>query len=597
MRNLSIKITTYILILVISVTSVFSVCSLTVDAGTITDLYGTGSADEIDILKLLDMALNKGGLVMSPDTIKSYLEYWWSQVSTDINVCISNADAAFTTSADFVEWLTTADIDSNWFTTILKYVKFVAAMEYETLSDYYTLLRQPDTFRQFLLSYVTDEYGNIVNTVDNKIAKYKIGKSFVDMAREAAESYIEEYEGYYLVPTTPISAISSNWFSSQTNYSNFLASVKYNMNIGVFGYHDASNLSVIVTDYTGANFIAMSEPKSLEYGNSSTYMSFKVVTDDWVTFSANSRAYSYSGGIAKFDSDSYSSSRNYNTGRYYAGCLPSSSGWGTYDISVVFTADGSSIKFWKSLESFKMYTVGKSDIYYGNDYLNYDMGADNEVTFTGAYYYNVGYSHSIIQNNIDNSETVNESTVNNIVNNYITNNYYGTDSDGNGDGDSGNNSGTGNWFTDLITGIPKLLAALVDGIAALIEAGGTLIEKIVELFTKLFVPSEGFADPIKEKVNQKFAFIDDTHTAILDVVGDFSEMGQTAPVVTFQLSKTPLANYGVGDITISFDWFEPYRTGVHLLISAIMWAVFLFRQFFGIKSLIQGTSNFVSDAM
>lgn len=31
-------------------------------AYTTSDLYGTGSADEISILKLLDMALNKGGM-------------------------------------------------------------------------------------------------------------------------------------------------------------------------------------------------------------------------------------------------------------------------------------------------------------------------------------------------------------------------------------------------------------------------------------------------------------------------------------------------------------------------------------------------------
>lgn len=206
-------------------------------------------------------------------------------------------------------------------------------------------------------------------------------------------------------------------------------------------------------------------------------------------------------------------------------------------------------------------------------YSSFDNSVDNSITFTGQYFNTSEYSHTTIQNNIDNSqETINETTVNNIVNNYITNNYYGTDVP-----DPSPGPDTDSSLTEIITGISQLPTVLIDG-----------LEK---LFTKLFVPSEGFADPIKDKINAKFYFISDTHSDIVGLVDRFDSMGQTAPTITFPLSKTPLGSYGVGDITISFEWFAPYRTGFQLLISAVMWAMFLFSQYFGIKNLIQATDS------
>ncbi len=223
---------------------------------------------------------------------------------------------------------------------------------------------------------------------------------------------------------------------------------------------------------------------------------------------------------------------------------------------------------------------------------------DNSITFTGQYYTTNAYSYTTIQNSIDNSQEINETTINNIVNNYITNNYYGTDnSGGGGSGGGGNDPGSsGNWFTDLITGIPKLLAALIDALSDLVSAGGELLEKIIRLFTDLFVPSEGFADPLIEKANEKFTFREQSEKNINLIFDQFSGMGQSIPTLTFPFSKTSLAKYGVGDYTVSFDWYAPYKPSVDVIFSAILWVMFAFNQYFAVKNIINASGSAVDIA-
>lgn len=598
MRHIYIKITAYVLALVLISGSFFTALSLTADAKASRDLYGTGSADDIDITKLLDMALNKGGMSMSPSTIKAFLEYWWDSVASDLNTCIGNASSALTTTKDFAEYIISALDNAEHYDRLgemmKRYVQYVLTLDYKSLSDFKQLLTQEGTFRKFLLSYVVDEDGNIANTVNNKLKKYSLKSGLVNMVREAADAYIEEYEGYYLVKTHTPSDISPTAFNDKRYYNSILKSLSgltadtiiysvmsYRSGNNYYNFYDVSDLNfVLYGNKSGSSYIC--DNSLMDGANVSVYdnnwSNYKVAP--YLSFGY---IYNLSTGTSDFSGDDFTATdikSSDKTVTLYLYLSTLDVPYYNTELGWIYTKDGRFVKVWKSLDTFKKYSVGKSNIYYSNTYSSFDNSVDNSVTFTGQYYTSNEYSHTTIQNNIDNSQEINETIVNNIVNNYITNNYYGTDNSG--DDVSGDDSS-----------ISEFLTSLVDGLAALVESVGKLLDGIENLFMKLFVPSEGFADPIKEKINTKFYFVEETHSDILGLVDRFDTMGKTPPTITFPFSKTILSKYGVSDITVSFEWFEPYRVGFQLLISAIMWAMFLFSQFFGLKNLIQGTDSAV----
>ncbi len=519
---------------------------------------------------------------MSPSTIKAFLEYWWDSVASDINTCIGNASSAITTTQDFADYIISALNNAEHYDKlgeiIKRYVQYVLTLDYKSLSDFKQLLTQEGTFRKFLLSYVVDEDGNIAGTVDNKLKRYSLKSDLVNMVRQASDYYISEHESYFLIKSHTVNDISVSSFFYQQEYTsicNVLRSIPSDMQV-MLTYQSlgGTQSAYRFTDFTNCGFVSASPTATNPAARLNTY----IYNSNW-TLTTSVRYCDIVKQADKTASDFTAANiaNSNTTHRLYQFTFdkPSNYPW-------LYTSDGRLVKIWKSLDAYKKYTVNKQDIYYTDKYSDFDTMADNTINFNYSYYATTNYSHIAIQNNIDNSQEINETTINNIVNNYITNNYYGTDNSG-GDG-SGSGSGDD-------SGISQLLAVLVDGLAALADSVGKLLDGIENLFMKLFVPAEGFADPIKDKINTKFYFIGETHSDIVGLVDRFDAMGNTVPTVTFPLSKTPLAKYGVSDITVSFDWFEPYRVGFQLLISAIMWAMFLFNQFFGLKNLIRGTDS------
>lgn len=438
-------------------------------AYTTSDLYGTGSADEISILKLLDMALNKGGMSMSVDTIKAYLEYWWSAVCDDIDQLKADVDTSVTTAQAFVDYVAAAVADPTtadglkMAQTTVQFAAFCATMDCKTLADLYGLLAQPGTFRQFLLSYVTDADGNIAGTVNNKLAaagKYCMASELVNMVREAADAYVEECEGYYLIKTHTVEDVLTTDYSYKTHYDfvhDLVADIPDDVVVLVGQYTYQSYYRV--TDLSAVNFVCRSDPTT-------DYITVQTYSDDWVSSPevkylriAYNKDVLESADYNFADQEDWSTDTLGNYSIYYNRpyYMYQYNGW-------LYTSDGRSVRVYKTLESFKAHTVGKDSIYYGSSYTNYDASVDNSYTFSGSYYNNTSttYSHEVIQQQIDNSTEVNESTVNNIVNNYITNNYG--DGSGTGNGSGSGSGSSGSWW-DIGSGI----SAFVEGIAALLD--------------------------------------------------------------------------------------------------------------------------------
>lgn len=521
-QNILKKLTIYLLIASLSI-PLFLCAPLSAKAAT-SDLYGTGSADEINIVKLLDMALNRSGMSMSPATIRAFLEFWWSSVQEDLNSCISNVDTSIMGTQAFISALGDI-IDAPEYVDKLggilkKYLSFVATMEYETLSDFKSLLTQQDTFRKFLLSYVVDEEGNIAGTVNNKLKKYRLKSEFVNLTRKAADAYIEEYEGYYLVSTRKPSEISPTEFNDKRVYDSVMESLSgltdssiifsstiYNSNKGSYYYSffDCQNFDFYINDHR-TNIPYLCNNVLLDAGT------ICVANQNWTLANVPylSFGYPYNSQTKESEPDGtgftaadIKLSENCRALSFYFLNAKPYDTYSSYLLGWLYTKDGHSVKVWKSLDALKKYTAGKSDIYYTKDYSGYDMTADNTVGFTGSYYSSnsSSYSHDVIQNTIDNSSEVNESTINNIVNNYITNNY----GDGSGSGGSGGSGDSGNgWWhigdgiSAVIEGIASLLDFLLKLIGDLVGLLGTFLSSLLDVLSSLASVGQGFGDFITE---------------------------------------------------------------------------------------------------
>ncbi len=118
-----------------------------------------------------------------------------------------------------------------------------------------------------------------------------------------------------------------------------------------------------------------------------------------------------------------------------------------------------------------------------------------------------------------------------------------------------------------------------------------LFDKFENTLDYLFSPSEDTITSGIQELSARFSFIESTHTTIETVKNGMKMYGKKTPVIDIPISKTFLANYGVADCQISFEWFAPYRTSVLALESAFLWVAFIFRQYFGIKDLLNATGS------
>ena len=460
-----------------------------------TPLLGSGSSDDVNIIKIMDMALNKAGLSMSPAKIPQFVEYWWSCVKSDLQILINDADRTITTVSDFVDYVASAAADPSkhdglkMMQVTLKFARFCATQEIKTLDDYKNLLVKDNIFRMFLMSFLVDQETSLVpgNGI-NKGGRYKLASDFVKMVRQAVDAYIEEYEGYYLFSTSTYKDIPVSLFSSKSIYDDVILTLRSIPDHGVFAF--TNNYAVAYRNYFydcgNINLVGKLRDDKSSFFISGTY------SDDWVSCAPYCMAL-VSGGI---DLSNFDSTNVRSFGYLYVNPVDAYGG-GT----LLLSSDVMTVKIWKSLDGLKNYSVGKSDIYYANTYSSFDNSVDNSIEFTGAYYSstNTSYSHQNIQNTIDNSqETINESTVNNIVNNYITNvtNNYNSSGSGSGEG-SGGDWNLGEGIEAFVKGVAELLDFVLKLLGELIGLLATFATSVLDVLKGLAVVGTSFGDFLK----------------------------------------------------------------------------------------------------
>lgn len=139
-------------------------------------------------------------------------------------------------------------------------------------------------------------------------------------------------------------------------------------------------------------------------------------------------------------------------------------------------------------------------------------------------------------------------------------------------------------------GLGKPLQAIKDGISS---AASSVVSGFANALKSLFLPSETyFSDkikPIEDKFKFAVEFIDlAKHIVALITNGDVAP-----PSFTLDLSSVN-TKYALGDsVTISFDWYAPYRDTVNRFLSGFIWLGFIWRTFKCLPDIISGSG--VSD--
>lgn len=121
--------------------------------------------------------------------------------------------------------------------------------------------------------------------------------------------------------------------------------------------------------------------------------------------------------------------------------------------------------------------------------------------------------------------------------------------------------------------------------------------KIGDKLIYLFVPQEGIAAGTMQQIkaiymiNQAVQLRQRIHDLWVDM--GFYGTPEEAPSITFTISTegTEFMAQFSEQVTISLDWYTPYKHVVDGILSAFMLAAYLYRLFVNLPSIINGTAG------
>lgn len=113
--------------------------------------------------------------------------------------------------------------------------------------------------------------------------------------------------------------------------------------------------------------------------------------------------------------------------------------------------------------------------------------------------------------------------------------------------------------------------------------GKKIVELFQNLFELLFVPKNNPFESLSSKFDEKFSFVGQIKDLFSSFLG-FNNYGDNVPSFT-------LTWYGTTVAIIDFSLFLDYRTWIHGIILAIAWAIFIFKTYRKLPSIIGGFSQ------
>lgn len=444
--------------------------------------------------RVTDIALTKTGVVANASII--------ADISTEVSQLLKQA------LESYMGWLTNKGYTEA---TVQSFYDFMQECKNDTSGQMvYRLIRadilNPDIIVEMInknkedIDLYLDLYYLTTGKDASEEKNITLSNDLVVFIRELFNEYIDDNCDYYLLNTFSSKNVNPMWFETKEYYDKFVSYLEgIDYPIYLTGGQSSASYNYLRIDdtntYVFSNYTVY--PMLKDFGlvyeaqeASKYFYNYKIYDMQWNTYTMGSKKYSSTAqnNIKASDMEGLA-----NSGNHYRVYSEMNIRVGDADvIAGIFTSDGRPIKVFKTLDKFKLYSVGMQPYYITDSYNTYEAN-DNSVTVGGDYVTGSNYqtSYSTVQNEIDNSETVNESIVNNIVNDNsqtIINNYAssvvpeGGGSDGGEDGDDGDGGGGGG----ILDGLGSLIGGATDIIGFLLGLVGDALSLISSLFTTLF---------------------------------------------------------------------------------------------------------------
>ena len=479
------------------------------------------SVDEDVIEKVTDTILNKAGLVLNRTAMKDFMTNFGDLINSEISLVVDmldlNLSYIFNGCKEYDQYAEAIDkaVENSEIETILKgmdgnvwrmmsnnaksFKDFVAYMHWIGDSD--NALETYYRFLQFYLYGLPDvDDGTKIRDKDASLKSDLKGRRFdipgrvVNVFKEIADDWIEEYAGYYILKVNKRADISPTWFSQKSLYDIVIQVIK--------DYPD----EIIYFSLSG-NIVEIRVPTACYY------VSSKKTSDEFIVDLYDSNWKNSSFGRICSNSSDYVNGREYYLYNYddencylnrnYGGMVHTFYS-SKFAYNRIFSENIDSIKIFKSLDAMKNYTTGNQPFYYNSNYTSYDSSIDNSFEVGGDYI-------------IDNSSNITYDT----VNEEITNNYYdgiseeelqaildavlgsidtsGSGSSGSGgssggSGDSGTSGGSvWDGLGDLMSGISSFFGFLLSLLGQLIELVSGFLTSVINLLGTMDVFSGAFS--------------------------------------------------------------------------------------------------------
>ena len=345
--------------------------------------------------------------------------------------------------------------------------------------------------------YFEDNVSTVHQSADGSIhggGGMVLPDDLVDALHHTAQAILDEQSGYWLIPTL---SVNDPFFVSKCSdldcYNYFKENVENNGKQYVYGFSNPVqavmltsdlypiNPSTFISDYKNGNICSLGFYKSdwsVVGGGYSFYVGGKYIN----MFSYNS--------TLSIPKDLSSDLRDVFLGEGYP----------------LFSFDGHPVRVWKSVDAYKLFSVGKQPYYCTNEWVNYDYSQDNSMTLTNTYLGNVvnggvvNNYYNVVQDAIDENNTdgaLTEDQIRDIVTDTINQLHTDNNTDqsgGSGDsGNSGNDDSSGGGIGAVIDGIGKFFDTLLTLVGKIIGMLSDFVNSVLSMFESFTVFTDGFS--------------------------------------------------------------------------------------------------------
>lgn len=142
----------------------------------------------------------------------------------------------------------------------------------------------------------------------------------------------------------------------------------------------------------------------------------------------------------------------------------------------------------------------------------------------------------------------------------------------------------------IIEWLESLGLTLSEILEWIIALPASIAESIADVLSAIFVPSEDYVTEKVESIESRFAWI----TPIVDYVDTIKNemLGASVPIIYIHLGDSE-GSYNIGGTVpfLDMSWYSRYKSSGDAIISGFLWALFLWRLYIKLPSIINGAGG------